>query len=71
MKAIYDNKIYIVMEMVNDKVILESTDSEDNGGVHYIEVNLADMRLILNPTDSEMEDVIDRELPSCELIVAR
>jgi hypothetical protein len=49
MKAIYDSRIYNVVDVVLD-IILEGRDGKQ------ISVDLSDERLIVDPTDSEVAD---------------
>jgi hypothetical protein len=59
MKAIFDGKLYSIVEMENEMVTLESCDPRDHDGEAIIEVHLGDLRLTIDPTDDEVMDVSD------------
>jgi hypothetical protein len=59
MKAIFDGKLYSVVEMVNDTVVLEPIHTDVSDGDDLIEVNLADLRLTLDPSEDQVDEVSD------------
>lgn len=56
MKAIYDNKLYSIVDTAGDEIILQRDDITDSE-FDYEFVKLSDPSLIVDPTDEEMEEI--------------